>query len=69
MGNGFEEAMHHGYSAEEMAADMQEQMDVMRRLGCNNCTHLNDYHVTCFNILTNEEKYIKCPFFKEEKKS
>lgn len=66
MGNAFEEAVHHGYSAAEMAADMQEQMDNMRRLGCNNCVYIKDYHYTCVNVISNADNYIKCPYFKKE---
>lgn len=66
MSNAFEDAMHHGYSAEEMAQDMKEWLDTARRLGCTDCIYGKDYHVTCYNIIQNEDNYIKCPFYKKE---
>ena len=68
MANSFEEAVHHGYSVAEMAADMQAQADAARRLGCPTCRHVTDYHVTCLNMISNADSVKKCPYYRQEGK-
>lgn len=60
MGNAFEEARHHGYTAEDMAADMKEMEDRMAFLGCPNCRYSDRNSPTCDNIIRDECNIYRC---------
>lgn len=63
MSNPFEEAMHHGYSEADMAADMQEMEERMEHLGCKKCKYIDMYHPTCNGVI--QGSMAKCPYRKE----
>ena len=68
MSDAFEEAKHHGYSAADMAADMQEIKDRMEMLGCPICKYRNLTSHTCDAVIKDELGIYKCgcPFWKKE---
>lgn len=64
MSNPFEEAMHQGYSAADMVADMNEMQERMNHLGCEGCKYGILYHPTCNGII--QGSMAKCPYRKEK---
>ena len=65
MGNGFEEAMHQGFSAAEMAQEAQEQMARVNSLGCLSCLYRDRNAAICGRIIEDDDLYSKCPYRKE----
>ena len=61
-----EEARHQGYSAADMAAEMQEREKRMQDLGCFTCKYQQKGFATCEVILNGEDTYPRCPYRKEE---
>ena len=59
MGNGFEEAMHQGFSAAEMAADMKEMEDRCEALGCLSCLYRDRYAAICGRVIDEDDLYSK----------
>ena len=59
----FENAVHHGYTAADMAADQAEATQRMKALGCFSCRYGTLYHPTCNRII--QGSLMKCPYFKE----
>ena len=64
MGNGYEEAMHQGYSAADMAADMEEIEKRVEGLGCRICKYRDWNSRTCDNVISGFLE--RCPYFKKE---
>ena len=64
MVNSFEDAMHQGFSASEMADEMRELRERCQNLGCETCMYRNMAHPTCYRIIKNEDLE-KCPYYKE----
>lgn len=62
MSNDFENALHQGYSAADMAADMAEVEARTNELGCYCCRYGQEYHPTCNNIIAG--CLGRCPYFK-----
>lgn len=60
MGNAFEEARHHGYTEEDMAAEEKEINERMAFLGCPECRYGQRYSRTCENIIIDECGIYKC---------
>lgn len=63
MGNGYEEALHQGYSAEEMARDIREAEQRAEELGCRICKYQDYNSPTCRRIFEDSGLYKKCPYF------
>lgn len=64
MSNNFENAMHHGYSAEDMRADIEEQEGRCRDLGCFLCVYRDRNSPTCDRVRDGEME--RCPYYKKE---
>ena len=62
----FEESVHHGYSREEYAAEMEEGEKRMEALGCMDCEYCQHISHTCEYIFANGGIYPKCPYFKKK---
>lgn len=60
----FEEALHQGYSAEDMAADMKEKEIRCMDLGCNSCRYQDRNSPTCERMIDGDLNV--CPYYKEE---
>ena len=67
MGNGYEEALHQGYSAADMAADMEEMEKRMQDIGCFDCKYRDRNSRTCDVVIRDESgTYQRCPYYKKE---
>lgn len=65
MGNAFEEAMHQGYSAADLSADMEEFTERLQEIGCFTCIYRERNSSTCSVVLNEDKLYPKCPYRKE----
>ena len=63
MSNGFEVAMHQGYSAADLAADMKEKEIRCMELGCNSCKYRDWNSATCDRMIDGDLS--TCPYYKE----
>lgn len=63
----FEEAMHQGYSREDMAADMTEMEIRADKLRCFECAYRNRAARACIAVLESEW-LTQCPNFKKDGK-
>lgn len=59
----FENALHQGYTAAEMAADEAEAIQRMGALGCGICRYRLGHYMVCATIIMGD--YDKCPYHKE----
>lgn len=59
----FENALHQGYTAADMAADVEEATQRMNALGCFSCRYGKIAHPTCRGVI--KGSLMKCPYRKE----
>lgn len=66
MVNNFEEALHQGYSAADMVADIKENEERCMQLGCGECKYRYHNSPTCDMIFRESAIYARCPYFRKE---
>lgn len=62
----FEDAMHQGFSREELAQEMRKIEERMHGLGCDTCQHQCENSPVCQTIITQPQKFFSCGFYCEK---
>jgi Uri superfamily endonuclease len=66
----FEEAVHHGFSKEELAQEMAEKMTRVDELGCSGCRYKFRNYKSCETVIELADRFKGiCPYFKKEERS